>query len=91
MVYLIHFARPISDKHSCQHYIGYTSLSGKKRLAVHKSGRGARLTQVANERGIDYKIVRMWRKSGTRSLERKLKNYKNAKFLCPICSRKVKK
>lgn len=83
MVYLIHFDKPISPKHTCQHYIGYTR-SLKKRFEEHKAGSGARLTQVANERGIDYKIVRTWPK-GTRKMERKLKNQKNGPRLCPIC------
>lgn len=86
MVYLIHFNSPISDKHTCQHYLGYTRLSGKKRLATHKAGNGATLTRVANEREIDYKIVRRWQ--GGRALERQLKNLKNSPKLCPVCKRK---
>ena len=83
-VYLIHFDQPISDSHTCQHYIGYAKRSMKKRLAEHKAGKGARLTQVANERGISYRIVRWWK--GGRALERELKNKKCSPKLCPICS-----
>lgn len=82
MVYLIHFDSPISSKHTAQHYIGFANHVSK-RFAHHKKGTGARLTQVANERNIDYKIVRTW--EGDRELERKLKNQKNAPRLCPIC------
>jgi hypothetical protein len=34
-------------------------------------------------RGIGFQIVRTW--PGSRSFERKLKNRKNARKLCPIC------
>lgn len=83
MVYLIHFNQPISPDHTCQHYIGYTR-SLKKRIAEHKAGLGARLCQVANERGIDYQVVKTW-SDGTRKLERQLKNRKNGLKLCPVC------
>ena len=91
MVYLIHFDQPISPNHTTQHYIDYTSRGKRKRFAAHKAGYGARLTQVANERGINYRIVRTWWKNGTRSFERKLKNQKNAPKLCPVCNKRNKK
>lgn len=75
VVYLLHFDRPISDKHTCQHYIGWTSYLPARAMA-HLQGRGARLTQVAYERGISFVIARVW--PGTRDFERKL--------LCPICA-----
>lgn len=86
MVYLIHFDRPISPKHTCQHYLGYAKESPAKRLATHKAGNGARLTQIANARGIGYQIVRVW--NGSRKLERQLKDRHNGRKLCPICKRK---
>jgi hypothetical protein len=48
------------------------------------------LTQVANERGIDYRIVRVWKAEPGkgRELERKLKNQKNGHKLCPVCAEK---
>lgn len=87
MVYLLHFSRPISDKHTCQHYLGYTR-SLRKRITEHKAGLGARLTQVALERGIEFEVVRIWT-GGTRQLERQLKNQKNAPRLCPVCRGEV--
>lgn len=87
MVYLYHFDKPISPNHKCQHYLGYTKHKDTtKRMAEHKSGCGARLTQVANERGIDYTIVYTWK--GDRKLERQLKNRKNSPKLCPVCNSK---
>ena len=57
-VYLLHFQRPISTHHTCQHYLGF-ALDLDARLAEHLSGRGARLTQVALERHIDFVVARI--------------------------------
>jgi predicted GIY-YIG superfamily endonuclease len=81
-VYLLHFDRPISDRHTTIHYMGFAE-DLDHRLAEHAAGRGARLTQVALERGISWTLVRTW--DGGRNLERKLKNQKNAPRKCPVC------
>lgn len=83
-VYLIHFDQPL---HHAQHYIGKTKLL-KKRIKHHKSGNGARILQVCNERGIQYDVVRIWEetKEAASNLERRLKNMKHAKEFCPICN-----
>lgn len=83
MVYLLHFSAPISDKHTCQHYLGFAH-DLDARLAEHAAGRGARLTQVALERGITWECVRTW--PGDRSAERRLKHRKSSPRLCPICT-----
>ena len=83
--YLLHFHTPIAPgRHTCQHYLGYTARRLRLRISEHRNGRGARLTQVAIERGISFTCVRTW-PNGSRSLERKLKNQKNSFSLCPIC------
>lgn len=84
-VYLLHFDSPISEHHTAQHYIGWTEGPIENRLEAHRSNGGARFTQVANERGIGYQVVRTWK--GNRKLERKLKNRKNSPKLCPICKK----
>lgn len=85
-VYLIHFERPLQR---VQHYLGYTSQPNvDERLAAHRAGRGARLTQVLNEKGIRFFVVRVWFKVG-RNFERQLKNRKEAPKLCPCCSPKT--
>lgn len=85
--YLLHFSAPIAPgAHTCQHYLGYTSRRVSERINEHRSGRGARLTQVARERGITFTVVPTWR--GTRSDERRLKNRKEGPHLCPICQNK---
>ena len=81
-VYLIHLATPIADH--AQHYIGWAKhLSA--RIAHHKAGTGARLLQVAVELHIDFDVVATW--EGDRHFERKLKNRKKARMLCPVCRR----
>lgn len=81
--YLLHFEQPISPKHTCQHYIGWcTDLH--RRMAEHRAGTAARLTEVAKERGIGFTVARVWK--GDRQLERRLKNQKSGPRLCPICS-----
>ena len=82
MVYLIH-AR---DKlHHAQHYIGYAECDVNKRLKRHRSGDGAKLLKAMNEAGIEYDVARVW-EHGDRNFERKLKNRKNARALCPVCN-----
>lgn len=80
-VYLIHFDQPL---HHAKHYMGYTD-DLPKRMELHRSGKGARLMQVVKEKGITWRPVRVWW-GGDRSLERRLKNCKNAARLCPICN-----
>ncbi|WP_013320820.1 GIY-YIG nuclease family protein [Gloeothece verrucosa] len=90
--YLLHFLpTPIgSEKHSAQHYLGYTSKSIKKRLNQHLNGQGAKITAAAIKQGKTLKLVRTWPK-GTRALERQLKRHKRHAKFCPICSiKKVK-
>jgi len=90
-IYLLHFVgeaaafrhRPISPKHTCQHYLGYTTDLAA-RLAAHRAGTGARLCEVAKERGIGFHLARVWR--GDRHLERKLKNRKSSPRLCYCCN-----
>ena len=87
-VYLLHFDRPIAPgRHTCQHYIGKAD-DLEHRIAEHRAGNGARLTQVAHERGITFVVARTW--NGGYALEKRLKNQHNGPRLCPICNPKVK-
>jgi len=56
-VYLLHFSAPISPAHTCQHYLGYAE-DVDRRIAEHRAGTGARLTEVAKQRGITFEVVR---------------------------------
>lgn len=83
-VYLIHFWKPIAPgKHTAQHYVGSTD-NLPRRIEAHRNGRGARLCEVAKERGIGFSVVRTW--DGGRDVERRIKNWHNAPKLCPICA-----
>ena len=83
-VYLLHFDSPINPARPCRHYIGSTK-DLNQRLTDHRHGRGARLTAVAIERGISWKLAAVW--DGGRQLERQLKRQKNAPRMCPICAK----
>jgi len=82
MVYILHFSEPI---HHARHYTGYCKKIGP-RLAAHNMGHGARLTQVAVERGISLSLVYL--ADGGRMVERRLKSQHNAPRFCPICNGK---
>lgn len=79
-VYLIHFSP--SYKHA-GHYLGWAD-NIERRVALHQSGAGARLTQVAVQAGCKLILARVWA-DGDRTLERHLKNRHNAPALCPLC------
>lgn len=88
-VYLIHFHRPISPDHPCQHYIGF-SENLQARIRHHRNGTSkVRLFEVAKERGVGFDVVKIWQ-DGDRVFERKLKNQKNHRRYCPICSSQKK-
>ena len=55
-----------------------------EREKKHRKGQGARLTQVAVEKGIDFDVV--LRVEGDRTAERKLKDSKNLRRVCPVCA-----
>lgn len=80
-VYLLHF----SEKYRhAQHYLGFTSISPFKRYCRHLAGRGSPLVYAAVRAGIEVDLVKVWMHED-RKFERKLKNQKNAKKLCPRC------
>lgn len=84
MVYLIHLKEPMgSAKHSAQHYIGFTDDVDSREVR-HWKGMGAKILAAARLKGIDFNVVRTW--PGDKKLERKLKNRRNHKRLCPVCS-----
>jgi predicted GIY-YIG superfamily endonuclease len=82
-VYLLHFEAPISPNHTAQHYLGH-ARDIPARLAEHAAGGGARLTQVALERGIAWVLARTWL-GETRTDERRHKMGAHGARLCPLC------
>jgi len=79
-VYLLHFSEKF---HHCQHYIGWTKYLDA-RIKHHKAGTGSRLVRAVVGAGITVTLVRTWANTD-RKFERKLKNRKKARCLCPIC------
>lgn len=86
-VYLLHFFTPISNKHSAQHYLGF-SVDVDRRIQQQRRGKkkvAANFCVVAKRRRIRFVVVKIW-ENGDRKLERRLKNQKNHRKLCPICN-----
>lgn len=81
-VYLLHFSAPVGH---AQHYLGSADYVDV-RVEEHRAGRGARLTQIAVQRGLVLFLARIWK--GDRTRERKMKEAYNHSFraLCPICT-----
>ena len=80
-IYLLHFEPPY--RHA-RHYLGFTDNDVEQRLAEHRAGRGARLTQVAVDAGCQLLLVRTW--EGDRNTERRFKNHNHAPRFCPLCN-----
>lgn len=79
-LYVIHFARPISDH--AGHYMGWTqNLAG--RLVAHAQGLGSRLTREAYQQGISFALT--WTAPGDRNTERRIKANRKLAELCSIC------
>jgi predicted GIY-YIG superfamily endonuclease len=85
-IYLLHLEAPVNPRRPARHYLGITD-DLPARLALHASGRGAKMLAAAVRRGIGWEVARTW-PDGDRALERRLKRWKNAaKDLCPVCRR----
>lgn len=84
MVYLIHFK---SKLHHAEHYLGFVERNLSQRVKKHRANRGAKLLAALNRLGIPWEVVRVW-PDGDRTFERKLKNRKKSRCLCPVCGAK---
>lgn len=92
-VYLIRFIGFLGspDTHIARYYLGST-CNLKQRLEQHKSGSGAAILRACNEKGIAYKIIKIHvcpSAADARSLERKLKDYKNHAYIANLDWSKV--
>jgi predicted GIY-YIG superfamily endonuclease len=81
-VYLLHFERPVYG--TSRHYIGFTT-NLEQRLAMHRSGHGARITSIAAKKGIAWELAYVW-EDGDKELERYLKKGGRGRKYCAICS-----
>ena len=95
MVYIIHFLEKLFH---AQHYVGHINetetvkaptTAFKRRMKEHRSGNGARILDVCNEKGINYIIARIM--PGNKREERRIKDTNNTKRYCPICQEDKKK
>lgn len=84
-VYLICFDK---HYHHAKHYIGFTDAGVEQRLEKHRLGVGAKLLRAVSKADIEFDVVRIW-EDVDRHFERKLKNRKNAKRLCPRCKEEI--
>ena len=82
VIYLLHFDRA---HHHARHYLGWChSYEGlDSRFTYHANGHGSRLLGAVSSNGNGWRLARLWK--GTRSDERRLKNWKNTPQLCPVC------
>ena len=87
-IYLLHFTKPIGNAANphgqAQHYVGYTPGPVERRIEEHRRGSAAAITAAAVQAGVELILVRTW--PGDRDWERRLKRYKKASKLCPLCS-----
>lgn len=84
-VYLIHFEEKLAH---AQHYIGFSN-DVEARHARHSRCDGARILRACKMAGIGFEVVRTW--VGDRNMERRLKNQRNAKRMCPVCQKEKEK
>jgi hypothetical protein len=87
-VYLLHFEHEIGSEDNPRgragHYLGWSGRDDlEARLAEHRAGRGARLTEVLKERGISWTLARTW--PGGPELEKALKERHATNRMCPEC------
>jgi predicted GIY-YIG superfamily endonuclease len=82
IAYLVHLTERLGH---AGHYSGFTE-DLPARLAKHANGTGARLLQVAKERGIGWELARIW-DGVTREQENRIKESSAAKK-CPVCKGK---
>ncbi len=80
MLYLLHYDARL---HHAQHYLGFAE--SEKRIQEHANGTSrAHLPAAFFHKGVKFVLARTW-EQGERTDERRLKNQKNARLLCPIC------
>jgi len=80
MLYLLHYDTRL---HHAQHYLGFAE--SEKRIEQHANGTSrAHLPAAFFQNGVNFVVARTW-DEGARTDERRLKNHKNARLLCPIC------
>ncbi len=73
-VYIIKLSRPMCH---ARYYVGY-SVNVQSRLYYHRIGKGCHFTRAMYEKHISFEVI-AFIPSGTRTTERRIKNYKDTK------------
>lgn len=88
-LYLLHYARPLSDGHKRYHYLGYAESDPERRIRQHRRGRaGAAFTTEAHRQGIPFEVAQIW-PDKTREDERRVKQMKSHRRYCVLCTARV--
>lgn len=84
-VYLLCFSGKVANH--AMHYIG-ASQDVAWRVKKHRAGNGGRLPQIAIQRGLTLHVTRVWyMPMGEAWLaEKRIKSWRNHKYLCPKCN-----
>jgi predicted GIY-YIG superfamily endonuclease len=80
-VYILHLDTPLEH---ARHYTGFAHDLAE-RIPLHGTSRGARIMQVCQERGITWRLGRIF-EDGDRRLERRFKKTGHAAARCAICN-----
>lgn len=80
-VYILHFSTPY---HHARHYIGHGAPIWK-RVAMHKRGKGSKLTRAVYSAGIEIVLARTF-PGMSQHYEYLLKRRKATPRICPICN-----
>ncbi len=80
-VYILHLDTPLEH---ARHYTGYAQDLAE-RIPLHGTSRGARIMEVCRERGITWRLGRVF-DGGNRRLERRFKKLGHADTRCAICN-----
>jgi len=81
-VYLIHLDKPLAH---ARHYVGFAYFP-LRRFSHHLNGSGSRMLAACIERGITFRLARVWRKR-TRRFERRMKKraFGSLQQYCKFC------
>lgn len=90
-IYILHFEKPYWKR--AKHYVGYTTVGAKKRIKIHRSGKGSLLVDYAlNKKGIDF-VVGLVENFACRAFgrlrEEQLKKEGHLARHCKICQREA--
>lgn len=88
-LYMLHYERPLSDRHPRFHYLGYADENPERRIKQHRRGQaGAVFTTEAHRLGIAFSVAQIW-PNMTKEDERRVKRMKSHRRYCSLCTTRV--